>query len=527
MKKFILLIPFALLFYSATAQKKAPVIKPYTADEAKEARKEADLAFKSLSYGYARTFYERLVVTEPNNVEYNHRLGLCYLNTNVNKGKAVSYLEYVANSNAKDKPKDILFDLGKAYHYAGLYDQALETYEKFRESKGGTVDPKLRFDLWVEWSENANKLTETPVRASWSNPGKTINSAQSDYRPLRGAADTVVYFSSRRKGTMGGEMDDFGELPTDIFFFTQNDTSRGKAKNAGINLNTEFYEETMFLSMAGDRLLVYKEGPESNGDIYISDLQGKSWSRPVLVSKDFLTKVLETGASMSPDGMTLYFSAEEPGSKTGKDIYRCTRTPATAWSKPEKLAGSINTKWDEDMPMMWMDGKTLFFSSAGHGSMGGLDIYKSVMNDPKEGFSKPVNIGYPLNSVYDDLSLALSCDGKSAWVSAVRDSGIGDYDLWEVKLEQSLIEKPMVWLSGKGITNVGTPAKGAFVVITEKSTGNKVFEIEANEATGRFDAALYPGEYKVVLRHPKAGKTEADVTIAAGESRSVVELVFP
>lgn len=527
MKHFLSILLLLSATLAVNAQKKAPVIKPYTADEAKEYRKEAELAFKELNYGYALRIYERLVVTEPNNVEYNHRLGMCYLNTNVNKRKAVPCLEYVVNSNAKEKPKDVLFDLGKAYHFAGLYDLALETYEKFRESKGGTVDPKLKFDLWVEWSDNAKKLSQSPVSVTWSNPGKTINSAQADYRPIKGAADTVVYFSSRRKGTMGGEMDDLGDMPTDVFFFTQNDTSRSKAKNAGVNLNTEFYEETMFLSMAGDRLLVYKEGPESNGDIYISDLNGKQWSKAVLVGKDFMTKVFETGASLSPDGMTLYFAAEEIGSKTGKDIYRCTRTPATAWSKPEKLGDNINTKWDEDMPMMWMDGKTFFFASAGHGSMGGLDVFKSVLTDPKEGFSKPVNIGYPLNSVYDDLNIALSCDGKSAWLSAVRDSGMGDYDLWEVKLEKSLIDKPLVWLAGKGITNLGTPAKGAFVVITEKSTGNKVFEVEANEATGRFDAALYPGEYKVVLRHPKSGKTEADVTIAEGESRAVVELLFP
>lgn len=527
MKKILCVLFLLTMQHLAFAQKKVPAIKPYSAEEAKLAKKDGDIAFKSFNYAGALKIYERLVVTEPNDADYNYRLGLCYLLTNVNKAKAVSYLEYVANANTKTKPKDILFDLGKAYHYAGLYDKAIESYEAYRTSKGGTVDAKLKFDQWVDWSYSAKKLTAAPVGCSFSNPGKSINSNQADYRPMMGVADTIVYFSSKRKGTTGGITDDLGESPSDIFFFTQNDTSRSKAKSGGININTEFYEEIQYLSISGDRMLIYRESPEANGDIYITDLKGKAWDKPVLIGKDFVTKLLETGACLSPDGLSLYFSAEAADSKTGKDIYRCTRTPSTSWSKPEKLGDPINTKGDEDMPQFWLDGKTFFFSSSGHNSMGGLDVFKSYLNDEREGFSKPENIGYPLNSVYDDYNIALSSNGKKAWIAAVRDSGQGDYDLWEVILDQPLVSKPVCWLQGSAQTNVGSAAKGAVVTITDKSTGNNIVTMESNEANGKFDTALLPGNYKVVLRHPKAGKTEQEITIEPGTGRFVLELKFP
>jgi hypothetical protein len=90
-----------------------------------------------------------------------------------------------------------------------------------------------------------------------------------------------------------------------------------------------------------------------------------------------------------------------------------------------------------------------------------------------------------------------------------------------------MVAQPLCWLQGKGITNVGTPAKGAFVVVTETVSGKEMANLEANESNGRFDIALPAGNYKVVLKHAKAGKAEAEINIAADQSKAVVNLVFP
>jgi len=509
------------------SQTKQPAIKPFLKDDVKAAKSEADDFYKAQGYNKALTIYERLVITEPNNAEYNFKLGECYLNSNINKAKSVTLLEYAANANVKEKPKDVLFELAKAYHYAGLYDRAIETFEKFRVEKKGSVDAKLKFDQWVSWSTSAKTLTANSVDVTFENLGKTINAISADYRPVMGVSDSIIYFSSKRKGNTGGMTDDLGEVTSDIYFFTQNDTSTSKAKNAGANINTAFYEECMYINPYGDKMLVYSEGPESNGDINITQLKGKQWDKPVSLGKDFVTKVMETGACMSPDGLTLYFSAEMSGSKTGKDIYRCTRTESTNWSKPERLDDNINTNGDEDAPYMWIDGKTFFFSSTGHGSMGGYDLFKSIKASSSEGFSKPENLGYPINSTYDDIGFALAPNGKTFYVSAVRDSGLGDYDIYKCTSTTSLVSTPMVWLQGVAMTSAGTPAKGAFVVVTNATTGEKVANCESNDANGHFDIAVPAGSYKVSLRHAKLGKADAEFTAdPATSSKVYLEIKF-
>lgn len=524
MKK-ILLIVIALIPFFVQAQTKAPVIRPYSADEAKDNKKVADENLKLQLYNAALPIYQRLQVTTPNDAEVNFKLGICYLNSNFNKAAAVPFLEFAANANTKTRPKDVLFELGKAYHYAGLYDKALESFEKYREEKKGSVDAKLKFDQWVAWSTNAKSVTARPVKATFVNLGKAINTPSPDYRPLMSVADTIVYFSSKRKGNTGGGMDDLGEIPADVYFFTQNDSGRTKAKNAGTGVNTAFFDEGLSVNASGDKLLIYREAPESNGDIYIAELQGKMFGPAVSLGKSFITKSLETGASISPDGMTLYFAAEMEGSKTGKDIYRCTRTESTSWGKPERLSSAVNTNGDEDNPMIWLDGKTLFFCSTGHTSMGGYDIFSSKLRDTREDFTSAENIGYPLNTVYDDLSIALGADGKHLYLSAVRDSGFGDYDLYEVSVENALVDNPMTWICGKAIAQTGMPAKGAIVIITDQN-GATVAQMESNSANGRFDVAVPPGTYKISLRHAKMGKGEALVTAEEGKARVDVDVKF-
>ena len=509
------------------AQTKKVVIKPFSADEVKEQKGTAEAAYKALNFGDALKIYERLVVTDPNNTEYNYKLGLCYMITNINKAKAVPFLEYAANSNSKDKPKDVTFDLGRAYFYAEMYDKALETYEKYRLEKHNALDSKLNFDWWVEWAVSAKKMTATPIDIAFKNMGKGINSIGVDYRPLMGIADTIIYFNSKRKGNTGGLVDDLGEIPSDIYFWLQNDSSLSKAKNGGININTPYYDDALYVSPTGDRMIMYMEGPESNGDLHIVKQVGKSWDKPVILGKDFTTKALETGATMTPDGLTLYFAAEAEGSKTGKDIYVCTRTESTSWSKPERLGDNINTKGDEDAPVMWIDGKTLFFSSTGHGSMGGHDLFKVTMKDPREGFNKPENLGYPINTLYDDIGIALKTDGKSGYLAQVRDSGMGDYDIYEFNLKNSIVDQALTWIEGKTYSLVGSPAKGAFVTITDAATGTLIANVETNSATGRFDVALPPGTYKVVAKHAKLGMCEASVAVGSGEYKQVLDMKFP
>lgn len=522
------ILPLLMIALFAQAQTtKAPVIRPYSPDEEKIAKKDCEAMIKAGVFNPALPIAQRLHATRSSDAQYNYLLGIAYLNSNVNKAKAVEYLEFADNANTKEKPKDLKFDLAFAYHHAAMYDKAKETYEAYRTEKKGTVDTRLRYDLHYDWAENAGKYTSESVPAQFENLGKGVNSAWADFQPVISASDSLVYFSSLRKGNTGGMTDDLGDIPADIYYFAQNDTMRGKAKNAGINLNTAFYDQAVWVNMSGNRMLIYRESDEVNNDLMQALLKGKQWDKTVALGKDFITKVVESGGCISPDGSTLYFAAEVEGSKTGKDIWFCTRNE-NSWSKPEKMGDEINTAYNEDAPQLWHDGKTLFFSSEGHGSIGGYDIFMSYRNDPKQKFSKPESIGYPLNTLYDDIGIALNPDGKTLYLAQVREGGFGNYDLYKVKLEKPLIKNPMVHVQGLAMTNLGTPAKDAIVVISDAASGETLLETETNEATGRFDAALPAGTYKVSVRHVKSGKAEAEITVDPNQSgRSPLLIQFP
>ena len=123
--------------------------------------------------------------------------------------------------------------------------------------------------------------------------------------------------------------------------------------------------------------------------------------------------------------------------------------------------------------------------------------------------------------------MALSCDGKTGFIASVREGGLGDYDIYKFAFDKPIVNVPMCWLKGKGITSIGTAAKGALVFVTEATTGASVAEIEANEMTGRFDVALAPGDYKILLKHPKAGRVESSIKVEVGQTRLDLDLVFP
>ena len=126
------------------------------------------------------------------------------------------------------------------------------------------------------------------------------------------------------------------------------------------------------------------------------------------------------------------------------------KLPFGNWTEPQNLGEPINTEYDEESPFLHPDGKTLYFSSVGHKSMGGFDIFKSTLNENIT-WSAPENIGYPINTVGDDLFFMPAVSGNHAYFSSYRDEGKGDYDIFELSL---LNEEESHLSVYKGVVNV-------------------------------------------------------------------------
>lgn len=258
-------------------------------------------------------------------------------------------------------------------------------------------------------------------------------------------------------------------------------------------------------------MFIYKETPEANGDIYVSQLKGKSFQKTTpLLGEQFKTKEYEYGGAVSPDGQWFIYSSDkknkDKSEKGGRDLYLCQRNQNGTWSEGVNI-GNLNTQFDEDFPMFFADGKTLFFASKGHSSMGGYDIFMSNRPDENAGWSSPVNIGYPLNTADDDKYFVLNPDAKTGYISAVMDSGFGNLDLYRFKLAQPLLQSALCVVKANVIVAAtNAPSKNARITISKKGTGTSMGDFFTNVTSGGFICVLPPGEYDVAIRTEKLGK---------------------
>jgi len=382
-------------------------------------------------FGAALPHYLRAQKFNPKNAMLNAKIGECYLHS-ATKQEALAYLQRAQQLDANAEPR-LHYLLARALHLGGQWEAAIKEYEQARpvaadatsDDVAVTTDDLAR---GVRECHRGQQMQTHPVRVKLENAGPNINSAMSDYAPLISADESVLLLTSRRAGSTGGQLDAEGDgMLEDIYQSDWTSSGWSPARNLGSPVNTARHDATVGLSADGQRLLVYME--DNEGDIYESNLVGNAWSKPKNLGTRLNTKYHESAACYSPDGKYLYFVSDRPeGNRGGRDIYRLeldARTPA------ENLGPVINSPYDEEGVFMHPDGKTLYFSSKGHDSMGGYDIFKSTLN-AKGQWSEPENLGWPINTPDDDVYFVLSASGQHGYYSSDQPGGLGGKDIYRV-----------------------------------------------------------------------------------------------
>ncbi|MPM67743.1 hypothetical protein SDC9_114667 [bioreactor metagenome] len=266
-------------------------------------------------------------------------------------------------------------------------------------------------------------------------------------------------------------------------------------------------------------MFIYKD--VNNGDIYECKLKGDKWDKPVALPKTINSKFHESSVSLSPDGRTMYFISDKEGSVGGRDIWVSTLDKKGKWGKAINLK-DLNTIYDEESIFMHPDGKTLYFSSQGHKTMGGFDIFKSTFENGKWG--EPVNLGYPINTPEDDLFFTIAASGMHAYMmSDTRKNGFGDRDLYMVTF---ILEKPVLtnsednliaWrtepvsetviestlavntasltlLKGRVLDEATKQPVEASIILTDLTKNEELATFTSNSATGKYLVSLPSGK---------------------------------
>jgi outer membrane protein OmpA-like peptidoglycan-associated protein/tetratricopeptide (TPR) repeat protein len=489
-------------------------------------------------YNLALDHYLKANNFNPENAELNYKIGICYLFSSF-KARSIVYLEKAKSLNPGIDTK-LSYYFGRAYHLSMQWNKAIQEYEAYGKLIAGTVEEK-KSDVEKKITECRNGITlmgdtvrihklPDSLRYNIKNLGSEINSSYPDYRPVISADESVMYFTSRRDNTTGGGIDqNEGKYYEDIYYSNYENGKWTEAKNLGDPINrANQHDATCALAVDGQQLFIYIDDTyNGSGNIYACTLSGHTWSEPKKLPGNINSKYHESAASLSPDGKTLYFCSENPNNNTGigtHDIFKSTLNAKGEWGAPENLGPIINTVYDERTVFIHPDGKTLYFSSQGHNSMGGYDLFKSVYNDSSKRWSLPMNMGFPINSADDDVDFVVSASGKHAYYSTIRLEGSGEKDIYRITLPVDT----MVYLTLiKGtVTDESNNSVGATIEIIDSKTGKLISKQESNSATGKFLVSLPSGKnYKIKISAAGYESDEENFNIPKGEKFKELDLM--
>ena len=240
-----------------------------------------------------------------------------------------------------------------------------------------------------------------------------------------------------------------------------------------------------------------------NCDIYYSERVNGEWT-PIKSASDKINLPYswESQPSISADGRTLYFVSDRQGGYGGYDIYRSIKNDKGEWGTPINLGPVINSKGNEKSPFIHPDGKTLYFSSDGWVGLGGYDIFYSRLNDNGT-WSKPKNIGYPINSPDDEVGFFVSTDGSRGFFASNKYNGKGGWDLYTFNLYDDARPERILFLKGTVRDENTTEPVKARIELKNVDT-KKISEIPLDTTTGNY-VAVAPYNYDYVMTVKKEG----------------------
>ena len=468
----------------------------------------------------------------PNNAELNYRIGRCYLMNAVYKEEAVPHLEKALKLNP-NVASDIHYHLGIAYHITMKFDKAIEAFNKY---KGTLVskNPEELVDVEkrIEECKYAKELIAKPERVFIDNFNKPVNSKYPEYGAIISADESIMMFTSRRNTSTGADKMPEGSTDyyEDIYITKKIDGKWTEPENMGDPINTIGHDATVAVAPDAQSMIIYIDD-KGDGNLYETKLVGSAWSKPKKMNKNINTKHHESSASYSSDGKTLYFVSNKEGGFGHHDMY-VTHWDETLmdWGPATNLGPTLNTKYNEEGVLIHPDGKTLYFSSQGHKTMGEYDIFKSTLGEDGK-WGEPENIGYPINSVDDDVFFVINASGRRGYYSSFKADGLGEKDVYmitflgpekplQLKSEDNLlasiakpvsekvIEKQVDALSKritilKGVVRDAETLKpvGAELELIDVEENTTLATFESNETTGKYLVSLPSGKnYGLIVR---------------------------
>jgi outer membrane protein OmpA-like peptidoglycan-associated protein/tetratricopeptide (TPR) repeat protein len=411
---------------------------------------------KRLNYSAALKDYKAALELEPTNKKALAGIVSIYLYSYEIFDTASIYIEKQISSFGPDTNYHVYYDYANCLRMQEKHEEAIEMYN-FYKSYGlkraieyETILPKI--DLNISYSINAMKnqeLINEPFAVE--NMDFFINSLDDEYTPVYLENDDLLMYNARYKD-YGSEFRDVDNQYFENIYYFNLEESVASTYNPSIDQST--HQCIVGRVYDSDTILVFFKNR-----VWISSMTEHRLNTLEPLPSAFGGFYYQPHGVFSKDQKTFIFSAR---SEFGNlDIYQSIKLDTT-WTKPKPISIKINSSKDEDSPYLSEDGKTLYFSSKGHNSSGGYDVFKSTLGG--SGWSIPENLGYPINSAGDDIYLEWNNDERGGYFSSNRNGGFGGMDIYAFGLTMKTIK-------GTVKDHDSLLLAGVEVVLTDKELG--------------------------------------------------------
>jgi tetratricopeptide (TPR) repeat protein/uncharacterized membrane protein YjjP (DUF1212 family) len=483
---------------------------------------EAESFYLFEEYKDALPLYQKIIRVDPDNYNVLYKIGICYLNQKYLKSKSTKYLEqaalhinpdYKINSyKEREAPLEVLFYLGKSYRVNNMLDEAIKNYQRFKNlAKPEEFDIDL-VDYEIASCQLAKTMISKPVYYKLHEPDADINSNYAEINAIISGDGKTLVFTRQMQFYDG------------VFISVK---QQNGSWSAPLNLTPDFGLDgnsyTTGISFHGDEIFVYRSD-DFDGNIYSSKLKNEKWSKLEKLNDNINTKFWESHASPSPDGQYLYFTSNRSGGYGGLDIYKSHRGKSGLWGTAMNLGPVVNSPLNEDTPFITNEGFSLFFSSQGHSTIGGYDVFISnLQSDGKWG--QPKNMGYPFNTTDDDLFFCPSGINSFGYLSLfdnVETKGLSD--IFMVEVFNDMIPRTFT-INGKiDLSHIDLKSdRNITVNFLKKGTNEIIFQNQLQK-DGSFSISAPQGSYNLLIEGENIQPYMQSVSISVAQAESVIAL---
>jgi outer membrane protein OmpA-like peptidoglycan-associated protein len=421
------------------------LIQPLQAQKSESRASDGKLYKKSTNY-YNKGQYDKaremlyvLVQRNPDHCRYNFRLALNYYFTHFQKENAIPYFEKALGSCKKDTIGEIYYYLGDLYQFNGQLEKAIEAYNNMKRyvkknPEGVNLMNELNYRI-AQCNEGKAFAVAVDKKVRIENLGTHVNSRYADHTPVISNDGSVLFFTSTRTES-GSQLNDFHEekMFENIYLtkitegkFSFADKITSPDVYAGIIPNPSGNNALIGFSADQKQVFTY-----NNQNIYLTELTSSGWKGPSVLPEPInLRNSFEPHSCLSSDGKTIYFASNRKGGFGGLDLYKAELNADGTWGEAVNLGPEVNSKKDENSPFLTPDGNKLYFSSKGHNTIGGYDIFYS--ENVNNTWSKPKNMGRPINSTSDDVHyVPVGGEDEIAYFASSRADGVGGIDIYKI-----------------------------------------------------------------------------------------------